>query len=1124
MKKDDVFGFEKKQNDLLSKVRQLPPGTQALKQLALLRSQFDWKIEGYRNTLNILSDTTYQDRKHFLLELIQNADDAQFNEKEAGLTFTINDDSIELRYNEHGFTVEDVIAITGAGVSTKTDRKRLSHNFIGEKGIGFKSVFALASSVEIESPPWHFMLSKDKCIVPKVIYSSNLKNGEGTLLKVEFSDPSVIDDIAAELSKYVSGQVESFLFLQKLSNFSVRDSRRYPTDVKGINLQPFDRSGEKLILTTFPENEKRNYLLYKEELEFSAELVAGRWERLGSDIGPLRRQIIVAALVNATDGRLSEGRLFCFLPTAVTLPLPIFLQVDGHTKADRERLHDPHNNEWNKYLLTKLPEFLSRAILSWRNHPEIADRLPIYIPIDKGTDQLADVFAELIDLLEAEPWVRTFDNGRNAWVSPGEAVMVTEYWSSWFKKYPDFRVRAEKLLGKKFVCPEWAANDAWKNKMSHYGVKEIDERQITIILTGAKLPKEMLKQDDSLIELYRIILNLPSLNEPPTYTSEWFRWRDKYNKPNASEIRSSLSCASIYPFKKSGFGPLEIKGESAKVFWLSGESKRETGLEGTVQYRIIDKEYTYEPKVDTDATPETKSIVENKKVRNDLMRKILTKLNIIELSDENIFSELQLPWLRKQGRNCDSDSSKRLDVLNAIFKAYRAKRTRSKDDDYLKQLSKLAEVYFESESGSLRCLNEMVLPEIFRSEEIDRLYGKCEMPTLKLSDNMLQIPISNVKLRKEWREFLIHCGIIASPKFIEKREHYFGHWGFKNDNDYFYDIWIDNINNNFTRSSDIEFSRIRVDECTINLLINYADSHSILSDELYKSWCKDYGNDLDHFDKKILPYENSPLKPFPGCFMVSYMRRQKLVSQSEDPLWAGMNRDLAPLKSINGIIVSPSVAIRVLPFIMKKLKCSSNILPLVLEGDIGKAGCYHPAYLKSLKVRDPKITDVNSLWGKMEEKDYTEIITMAIEFLEAQISGSGLEIYDKEAKRLRPATDFKLGRESAKGVPLIEMQYGELGRKLGELLNLPEENEVNSYLGLFENIFKAGLKGRKDFSDDLYRLLKHWQGWDASSQGVIANDLQKAIDKYGSEKLPVVILMIRIDLTSLKRLVWLPLL
>ena len=79
--------------------------------------------------------------------------------------------------------------------------------------------------------------------------------------------------------------------------------------------------------------------------------------------------------------------------------------------------------------------------------------------------------------------------------------MATDYWAAWFVKYPDFRKRAEKLLGKKFVHPEWTAKPEWKAKLNYYGVREIDELQITIILKDAKLPREVLQQDDNFIEL-----------------------------------------------------------------------------------------------------------------------------------------------------------------------------------------------------------------------------------------------------------------------------------------------------------------------------------------------------------------------------------------------------------------------------------------------------------------------------------------------------------------------------------------------------------------------------------------------------------------------------------------------
>ena len=140
-------------------------------------------MEDYRHSLNILSDTTYQDRKHFLLELIQNADDAQFVDKEAKLRFIIFNDSIELYYNEKGFEVDNVIAITGTGSSTKRNKHRSSNSFIGEKGIGFKSVFALATDVEIESPPWHFCLTKECCIVPEPLSGGALSQGGGTRLQ-----------------------------------------------------------------------------------------------------------------------------------------------------------------------------------------------------------------------------------------------------------------------------------------------------------------------------------------------------------------------------------------------------------------------------------------------------------------------------------------------------------------------------------------------------------------------------------------------------------------------------------------------------------------------------------------------------------------------------------------------------------------------------------------------------------------------------------------------------------------------------------------------------------------------------------------------------------------------------
>jgi len=90
-------------------------------------------------------------------ELIQNAEDNTYTIAEGTgtspeLTFSITPDQIVIDSNEDGFAEENVRAICKLGGSTKT----ASRGFIGEKGIGFKSVFKIASRVRVQSGPFCF--------------------------------------------------------------------------------------------------------------------------------------------------------------------------------------------------------------------------------------------------------------------------------------------------------------------------------------------------------------------------------------------------------------------------------------------------------------------------------------------------------------------------------------------------------------------------------------------------------------------------------------------------------------------------------------------------------------------------------------------------------------------------------------------------------------------------------------------------------------------------------------------------------------------------------------------------------------------------------------------------------
>jgi len=101
-----------------------------------------------------VSQQLYNSSTHFLLELLQNADDNQYGGVAPDFSITYKPGHLRIDCNEVGFTDRNVEAICAIGGSTKSG----SDDFIGEKGIGFKSVFRVADAVWISSREYNFKL------------------------------------------------------------------------------------------------------------------------------------------------------------------------------------------------------------------------------------------------------------------------------------------------------------------------------------------------------------------------------------------------------------------------------------------------------------------------------------------------------------------------------------------------------------------------------------------------------------------------------------------------------------------------------------------------------------------------------------------------------------------------------------------------------------------------------------------------------------------------------------------------------------------------------------------------------------------------------------------------------
>ena len=147
--------------------------SEQFKHIQKIRNEFHEasKIERVKDSLNNavqhLAEGLYSKRPHFIFELIQNAEDNTYENQDryqpyisfqltkTDPTFTVDSDgALIIKNNEIGFNHDNVSAICAMGKTTK----KKEQGYIGEKGIGFKSVFRVTDNPHILSNGYRFCL------------------------------------------------------------------------------------------------------------------------------------------------------------------------------------------------------------------------------------------------------------------------------------------------------------------------------------------------------------------------------------------------------------------------------------------------------------------------------------------------------------------------------------------------------------------------------------------------------------------------------------------------------------------------------------------------------------------------------------------------------------------------------------------------------------------------------------------------------------------------------------------------------------------------------------------------------------------------------------------------------
>lgn len=363
--------------------------------------------ENYPQLLNSLlsvgEDGLYSNSLRFIFELIQNVDDCEFITPEdcrLDMYFDFNNDEIILTYNESGFTPFNVFAITGIAEAAKN--VSASKNEIGEKGIGFKSVFGVADRVLIRSGWFSFELHKENFTIPIAAYN-NEQYCAGT--KMILYVPGRARDIYRQIRDQYCRKEALFgknplLFLNKLTSLKMyydgwrsmefKVSRTIAPDnmkifrednvVISVNLRDYENGTNRETVESVLCTRYIYPVVYSQK---ACQSRYGENTLVGSNGGKSMMLQAVVPCIEDVD-KVGKGGLYSFLPTQLAFTVPVVCHAPFKLDASREFVDsqdngNPEGNLWFVETTKYLGELMDYVFLDWAKtaNQSIVNYLPV---------------------------------------------------------------------------------------------------------------------------------------------------------------------------------------------------------------------------------------------------------------------------------------------------------------------------------------------------------------------------------------------------------------------------------------------------------------------------------------------------------------------------------------------------------------------------------------------------------------------------------------------------------------------------------------------------------------------------------------------------------------------------
>ncbi|PIA50961.1 hypothetical protein AQUCO_01100047v1 [Aquilegia coerulea] len=341
-----------------------------------------------------LSAELYAKDVHFLMEIIQNAEDNLYEEgvkpclefivTSQDITGTGATSTLLVFNNEKGFSPKNIESICSIGRSTKKGQRQ--QGYIGEKGIGFKSVFLITSQPYIFSNGYQIKFNEEPCpycslgyIVPEWVEENpTLADIQKIYGSTEsFPATTIVLPLKPDKEQVVKSQLSSIhpevlLFLSKIRRLSVREDNNNSSlnTVKAISISSEtdftsrkNVGAESYTLHLSAEEDcddherECNYYMWRQKFPINQ---GNRVERR-MEIDEL---VITIAFPNGK--RLNRGMkppgIYAFLPTDMVTNFPFIVQADFVLASSRETIL--LDSKWNIGILDCVPSAFVNAFIS----------------------------------------------------------------------------------------------------------------------------------------------------------------------------------------------------------------------------------------------------------------------------------------------------------------------------------------------------------------------------------------------------------------------------------------------------------------------------------------------------------------------------------------------------------------------------------------------------------------------------------------------------------------------------------------------------------------------------------------------------------------------------------------